>query len=373
MALKMVGSNVTSKMTSEEKKKHEDIVKSGKTKYVAPKTSSKKSSKKSTGIGGVEAGTTSEERRLARKAAEEEGTIYLGGAEEKADTSIKGQIEKAKDLPFPINVLASPKTTAVLGITLATVTGLSLLGVGGGAAAAPLITTEQGTLMVNAASRIATNTKTITTTTNLLTKLGVAAPLGVMAIIGTYPFAGFIKEEALQTLSMGTYSAMKKGNIEEAEKALAMQDEILNPSIWERIINTIPFTNVMKQLYDFYKAAKLKTEIDRELITQMKTQQETGETDNDMWDRIYKEQDERKEAQRKADEEYYKEIAKNAKEAAKERRAEDTKYWNKIWAEKEKKTKADREANDKYWEEVRKEWAKLKEDTRPSNLNFGLL
>jgi len=328
-------------------------------------------------------------------------TIYLNKPAEEPKTFAEKReafIEPVKDIPIvgtAAKVMTSPVTTAVLAGTLAALTGIGLAtgALGSGAAAAKnalggtlIYKTSTGamagvagktTLIARAAGTpmIAANAATAATTMSLLAKLGIGTAIAglTMTTIGTYPFAGFIKEEALQTLGMASYTAMQKGNLEEAEKALAAQDEVLNPSVWEKIINAVPFLNIQNQLKDFYKAAKLKTEIDRELINQMKIQKETGETEKETWGRIYEEQEERQEEKRKDDEDYYAEIKKNADEAARNKRAEDTAYWSKIYDDRDAKAKADREAEEKYWAAVKKEWAKQKEDSRPSNLNFGLL
>jgi hypothetical protein len=301
----------------------------------------------------------------------------------------RAAVEKIPIVGKTLSVLASPVTTGVLAGTLAALSGIGLVtgafAAKGAAGAAVAKSAVGGTLMYKTstgaivgkvgASTIIPNTATAVKTTSFLTKVGVTTgALGTtMGIIGTYPFAGFIKEESLQTLGMATYTSMQQGNWELAERAITAQEEVLNPAVWEKIINAVPFLNVVRSLKEFYSAAKLKTEIDRELINQRKIQDANGETDTDMWKRIYKEREERDEQKRISDKEYYEEIKRNADEAAKNQRAEDTAYWNRIYAERDAKREADRIANEKYWAEVKKEWAKLKEDSRPSNLNFGLL
>ncbi len=125
------------------------------------------------------------------------------------------------------------------------------------------------------ATRFATNQKSIGLTQGMLSKITQSAG-GVMALIGTYPFAGFIKEESLQTLSFGVKSAMENGDLEGAESALQQQEELLDPSTWERIIDNVPFANVMNQIKNFYEAARKKTEIDRRNLEKMKGGQENG-------------------------------------------------------------------------------------------------
>lgn len=59
--------------------------------------------------------------RLNNERKSEDEVIRLGGSEPELDNSIKAQIERAKDLPFPFNILGNIKFTAVLGGILAAI------------------------------------------------------------------------------------------------------------------------------------------------------------------------------------------------------------------------------------------------------------
>ncbi len=224
--------------------------------------------------------------------------------------------------------------------------------------------------------KVATNAKTLGATANLLSKIGFtvggAAALTVAAI-GTYPFSGFIKEEALQTLSLGVRSAVGAGDVEGAETALDLQDEILREDLWEKIISAVPFANVVKELRDFYKAAKAKVAIDKKIVEDIKIQQETGESEDEKWARIREEEAE----QDRAAVDYYNEQRKIMvdweREAEKAARAEDAAFWREERAKQAKMEAEDRKAIADFWLAYRKESLKLANDNRPSNLNFGLL
>ncbi len=120
------------------------------------------------------------------------------------------------------------------------------------------------------ASRFASNGKSSGLTKSFLIKLGLT--LGAASLlkdaVGTYPFAGFIKEEALQTLSFATKSALDNADIVGAEKAFAQQEEILNNE--KTIINDIPYLNIQKQLAAFMEAARIKLENDRKTLELLK-------------------------------------------------------------------------------------------------------
>ncbi len=251
------------------------------------------------------------------------------------------------------------------------------------------------------AGTMATNTATTKATASLLTKIvGVAAVstavVGtLMGVIGTYPFAGFIKEEALQTLGFGVATALGNDDIAGAEAALELQDEVLNPGVWDEIKAKIPFVNVLAQLDDFYSAAVIKQDIDKKVVSDLKFKIEHGETDSQMYARIaderttLKEQErvsdaeyyegiaarqaEAKAASRAADAAYYKGLSAAATKAAKKKRADDAAYWAKIAADKDAEAARKRVMDEEYWNEYYKSLAKFKANSAPSNLKFGLL
>jgi len=234
-------------------------------------------------------------------------------------------------------------------------------------------------LSSSTATRIATNSATNAKTASWFAKLASTMKrpdfvIGtLMATIGSYPFAGFIKEEALQTLGFGVKSAIDNNDIAGAEEALASQMEVLNPGIWEQIKAKVPFANVLDQLNNFYEAALIKTAIDKKIIEDKKIQIKTGETETQKWKRIDKE----KQDQTKANIDYYNEQRKQQliweREAELQNRKEDAKYWANIRAQSEKKQREDAAAIEAYWQTYYKETQKNKDDNRPSNLKFGLL
>ena len=87
--------------------------------------------------------------------------------------------------------------------------------------------------------------------------------LGIVAIIGSYPFAGFIVEEATQTLGFATKTFAEAGDAEGVQKAIQEQEELLNPKIWEWLIYSIPYVNAGQSLLKFFKAATVKLEADK--------------------------------------------------------------------------------------------------------------
>ena len=125
--------------------------------------------------------------------------------------------------------------------------------------------TEFKPVVGNAAKVYATNGKSLVKSAALLLKSGFnlkTAPI-ILGAIGSYPFAGFIKEEALQTISFGIKGAKDSGDLAGEEAAIQQMDEVLEPNAWSKILGLIPYVNVLKSLKDFYEAARTKLEIDK--------------------------------------------------------------------------------------------------------------
>lgn len=262
------------------------------------------------------------------------------------------------------------------------------------------------TKSVSIASKIPVNVKTEKITRTWLERLGraltnptlVAASL--IPIIGSYPFAGFIQEEALQTIDFGIRDARLSGNIELEEEAINFQAEILDADLWDNITSAIPFVNVVARLKEYKEAATLKLKVNTKMLNDRKIQIANGETESEKDARVSKGFIDRRE-ERQADELAHEaqidaqaaaataeanKIFDARKEAGqadtiehkKELAAIDRKNAEKLaefWAEERKKTAAiNRRIRDEnaafeiaYWEQVNKE----REERLPSNLNFG--
>lgn len=125
---------------------------------------------------------------------------------------------------------------------------------------------DLGFTSAQAAARFAVNTKTIAMSTKILTGLGfTAAAAGLtISVVGTYPFAGFIQEEALQTLSFGVRAAQLNNDLEGQAEAIALQEEIQNHL--PTLIDKVPFLNVQIQLRNFNEAARIKLDIDKRIL-----------------------------------------------------------------------------------------------------------
>jgi hypothetical protein len=203
--------------------------------------------------------------------------------------------------------------------------------------------------------------------------LSIGAASLLVGLIGSYPFAGFIKEEALQTLGYGVSTALTNNNIAGAEDAIHMQKEVLNPTVWDQILGATPFVNVLNNLKDFYEASKVKLAIDEQIVKDKKTQAETGETDAQLKDRLQREQDQRY----KDNIDYYNEQRKLMlqweEQAADQDMKDDAAYWAAQRKKQRELEEKDRQAIADFWLEYRKRMQQISDDSRPSQLNFGLI
>ena len=225
----------------------------------------------------------------------------------------------------------------------------------------------------------AVNSATAKATTSWLAKLATFAknPIviasAILGTIGSYPFAGFIKEEALQTLGFGINSAVKNNDIEGAEAAMALQAEILDPNLWDEIVAKVPYANILAQLNAFYEAAKTKLAIDVKIVADLKKKLETGDTADNFWRGVMQEEiDAKNEVVDYYNQERKKMLAFE-EEAGDRDMKEDAKFWRKERAKQRKKETEDREAVANFWMAYRKRAQEFQEDNRPSNLNFGFL
>jgi len=243
------------------------------------------------------------------------------------------------------------------------------------------------------AGKIATNGATLKITQSWISKMAsltgripnpAIVASAVITAIGSYPFAGFIKEEALQTVGFATTSAFKNDDLEAMRAAIELEEQILDPGMWRQIAGGVPIVNIVASLNDFFKAAKLQTSVHKQMFADAQIQQQTGETEQQKWDRISQQQnDQRRDlinffneqriitetqiAQLKSD----KAATRNINER---KQAEDlAAFWLAYKNQIIQLEREEREAIGKFWLEYRKKLLKLQDENRPSKLVFGLL
>lgn len=231
----------------------------------------------------------------------------------------------------------------------------------------------------NTAKAIPVNTANAAKTVNWLSKLaGVAknpafVASALVSIIGSYPFAGFIKEEALQTLSFATKSAIDNEDWVGAQSAIDQQKDLLDPTLWDNIMSSIPYGNVINSLKKFYEAANLKTDIDQKIINDLSAKSESGESDDEFYARIDQERIAQREEWQADMIAYYAQVERLKADAAAAGRAADAAYWADVLAQREEQARINAEFDEDYWNTYYKELAKARDNSAPSNLKFGLL
>lgn len=77
----------------------------------------------------------------------------------------------------------------------------------------------------------------------------------VVNAIGSYPFSGFVEEEAIQTLSAPIVTALINGDFETAELLRTEIQQFLNSR--NNIISKIPYANVVYSLKRFFRATEI--------------------------------------------------------------------------------------------------------------------
>lgn len=247
---------------------------------------------------------------------------------------------------------------------------------------------------------IASNTKTTKLTATWLEKVAMALGkpkivAGLIAgslipIIGSYPFAGFIKEEALQQTSYTFNTAARHGDLQGMDAAIKLTDEILDPKTEEGLKNNIPFKNVIDKLSDYFEAARLNQDVNKKVFADMQKHPDmmgfvtgTGNGTVD-WERVRQEQA----AAEKAAVDYYnserirteqeilrmREVSRAAQSAADRAAAKaQADFWLEYQAKLAELERIEREEQAKFWLEYKKLVMKMNEESRGSSLNFGLL
>ena len=315
------------------------------------------------------------ERRRERDREERpEEPIRLGFEEERPEEvspfDLRAQIEAGGVKGKAIEIATSLKTTAVLGTILA-----SLVTFGGGLGATSLTagrsTVGKGGSVVtkelfrkvpktaNVATRFPANAKSASLTRSFLTGTGmtVGAAGVALTVLGSYPFAGFIKEEALQTLGFAVNTASKNEDIEGMELAISEQAEILDPTLWKQILDAVPYANVLSQLKTFYKAATTKLEIDNKTLEKLRAKQAAPakETFEESSKRLATERRETELTEREEDTAFFEQQREEGRERELAQREEDRQFFAQIAEESALRKQEEREADEVFFARIRAE------------------
>ena len=229
------------------------------------------------------------------------------------------------------------------------------------------------------------NTKAVRLSKNILKKIGFKTSLFlVVTALGTYPFAKFELAEAVDKIGIAMFSAQKAGELDLVLEMADIIDEMSDPNLIDQVLHLIPGANVYNAARINGEKAVVSAGVFREIAMRELERQENGETESQMWERRKAEEREL-EAQDILDSEerfarynenriIAAEKAENAKDARIEARwRKDEERWKKIINANEARNQAARDTKEEFEAEVRAAWNKAFEESRPSNLNFGLL
>ena len=224
-----------------------------------------------------------------------------------------------------------------------------------------------------------TNAKTVKETNSLLLKVvkQYRNPIVIVGTIGamlsTYPWSEWALGEAKEGMIFNVNKAINTGDVNLLNEFLETSDEIFDMTIWETMRRLIPGANLQFTFGEKAQALMAQKKVNDKIVQDEIIKIQTGETEDDRWKRI---REEEAEADKEAVD-YYNEQRKIMveweAEARRNQRSDDAAFWRKERAKQRVKEAEDRKAIADFWIEYRKAAAKLREDSRPSNLNFGLL
>jgi len=238
-------------------------------------------------------------------------------------------------------------------------------------------------------TNFAKNTKVAKLTANIIAKAVAIAkkPAFVytsLAVITTYPFTGFLREEALQAIKGSFTGAAINENVEGMELANQERAEILDPSVWDNIISKVPFANSVFELKKLFDTAKVALTVDNKILEDIKEKIETGTTDADMFAKARAEQKQNEidlinffNAERKKMFKFEQQARGDARNATraeeKKARNDDATFWARE-AAKQREIEADeRVAIADFWIAYRRTINEINQQSRTSNLNFSNL
>lgn len=234
-----------------------------------------------------------------------------------------------------------------------------------------------GKLPSGAIGAIAINSKTAGLVGKILGKFFSKKTLAFLGASASAIFLGqWGQAEAGEPISITMRDALRQaqetGDWTIYNEAMNARNEITDLATWEKILlwtPAAPFIGITNKI----KGAITGGVIMDKVAEKEKVRQETNQTNEDYWESTRKEKAE----QEKQNIDYYNEERKKITEweieAKKAHRDEDAKFWAKEKEKQRKKEAEDREAIADFWLNYKKEVQKLYEDSRPSNLNFGLL
>ena len=196
-------------------------------------------------------------------------------------------------------------------------------------------------------SRFAVNPKSVGLSTKLLVVAGMSLGTASLAkdIIGTYPYANFIKEESIQTVNFVISKAIASGDTEGAQELIDQVNEIIATDFtW------IPYLNVQQALKQFDESAALATEKWQGILDKELEEIEAGET---AFQAERKESDEAAFERKRAFGEEETARFEGIRKEGEEREAKENAEFDARRKERELRQQEERELNARYFDAIR--------------------
>jgi hypothetical protein len=127
-----------------------------------------------------------------------------------------------------------------------------------------LYTTEVQKTTTNLATGVSTTISKVSQSTpaNSL-KIAATSAGNIISMIGSYPFSGFLIEEALQDVSRGANEASEQGLYDLADELYAETDAMLNAEVEKGILERLPYINSIRAVAKYFRGARIKNEVSK--------------------------------------------------------------------------------------------------------------
>ena len=219
---------------------------------------------------------------------------------------------------------------------------------------------------------------------SIIAKVGIAAGVSMAAVslvkdyLSTMLMGQFVgNEEAPQTLDFGFFSASQINNEtlrnEAMDMILVAQDELRSPEFQDGIRSKVPYVSMKTGLDAFWDSFEIKAEVNKMVAEDLKQQSSAGENNQEFWARINSEKVIAQDLERQKNLEQEQLLTDLWNEAKALNREADAAMYKKNMEDRSKQEEKDRIATGDYWTEYNKVMLKVKANTAPSNLKFGLL
>ncbi|RKX66040.1 MAG: hypothetical protein DRP42_03850 [Tenericutes bacterium] len=216
-------------------------------------------------------------------------------------------------------------------------------------------------------------------TKTLLSKVLIGAGFSLSAVYlikeayDSFVFGDFQVNEGMDKIGYARSDAREEGRQDLVDDLNALEDDILNPIGWDKVMSELPWLTAQAGTADNLEAAKAASEVYKQIDEDRRIQIENGETETDKWIRIKQQEQDQYETNAANYDEKAKQLFLWKQEAANADMVEDAAFWAKEHAKQKKLEEEDRKAIADFWLAYRKKSLEISDNNRPSKLNFGLV